>query len=1189
MRKILGITIICLLIIAIADLSISTAEFTLINVYWGTYDNPQKAHPGSKNARLNIEVRNDLDLDLVSVVGCLKLPQGFHSSTGDNITCTTGFDEEDRTYIEKGEVFRFTYYINIDNNTEPGTYYAELNITYVSQEAEEGWYVLNVPLTVSQIPSVELEVTDTYWIYAGTQTTPYPGSRDLTLTIVVKNLGDENITDVRAILELPEVFEPDTIRSYLPMIPSESSAQLVFSGISVKKNATPGLYEALLRLNFTYTVYSQVNVEAQRSLHVELEVNEAPKPGLRIVRVQWGSTTPQLAYPGARNLALLIELENLGDYSVTAIDATLELPSGLTYIYGGSTITIHKDITLGIGSSTDLLFPGIYVDQDIRPGTYIAKLRINCSLMIDTSQIRTTQELEVPIIINEIKPNLSIIYIQWRHGTQSAVSLPGSTDLVLEIGVANHGEYRIASIIPEVSLPNGFRLLSISGSCISGCARASTCNLLLTLNISNFIKPGRYIANLTFKYVINPGNGEAIDTTSFTIPIYIDNPDLYDTVLELIKVKWGSGAAPQVVYPGSKHVVLQVTMINHGIYTAQGLVVELETPEVFEIIIGKDTCSASLPPGASCNALFYVDIDPNATPSVYEIKINVHYSLNIYGAHLEKYRSFKALVKVDRPLGSLSYIDIINSYWSNNYPVYPGDENVTYIITIANRAPYSISGLKAKLKLPPKIIVSNGTESTTYLPGPIPPNQVAIISFTLTIDKSIEPGVYTGELILNYILNSGGEGLELTENKTISIRIHKLKGFEPLTTMWLNRSAAPGDVGSVLVIAIRNSEVPSMKGIYADIVLPPGFLYTINWSRYARITPTAIIPNVLSPQELERLISRATYIQTLQLSASIGDVLIFSIPLAIMDNVKPGNYTLSLKLDFIDHWNSKQFINISIKFWLLGSTRYIEIKRSKATLIIGERESRIVFKLRNIGSAPAYEVYVAIAGLPPGISITSPIEYVPQINPGDEVELSFKAVANPLSTYMGPMPALVVIIFADPLGYRHIINQSITIFVEGYSKFKIIDITTEPKPAVIGRKLTISGTLINLGTAIAKYTEIYLRSPILLNTSTSYMYLGDVDIGAQMPFSLEAYVKNGTAPGKYVVEIILKYRNVYNEEMTKRFNITIEVSEKPLVTTPTRIPIISDTYRIIVIVAVILFMVLVGIAMTRYLRRVRPS
>mgnify|MGYP000341890873 CR=1 FL=1 len=1182
--------LLCLLIIAIIDLATVSAEFTLINVYWGTYNNPQKAHPGSRNAQLNIEIRNDLGLDLVSVVGCLKLPQGFHSSiTGDNVTCTTGFTEGGRGYIESGEVFRLTYYIDIGSYVEPGTYYAELNISYISQDTEEGWYELHIPLTVSQIPSIELEVVDSYWIYAGTQTVPYPGSTDLTLAIVVKNLGNENITDVRAILELPEVFEPSTLRSYLPIIPSKSSAQLVFSGISVKRNASPGVYGALLRVNFTYTVYSQVTVEDQQSLDVKLEVSKSPEPGLRIVRVQWGSTTPQPAYPGARNLALLVEIENLGNYPITAIDATLELPRGFTYIYGGSTIDIHRDVTIGIGGSTTLLFPGIYISQDIEPGAYIAKLRVNCSLIIDTSQIRSVQELEVPIIVSGIEPNLSIIYIQWRYGTQPAVPLPGSRNLVLEIGIANHGEHSIASVVPEISLPKGFRLLNVGGSCIGGCARASVCNLLLTLNISNSIEPGNYVINLVLRYIANPGNGEVLDKALFAIPIHIDNPDLYDTKLELIKVKWGPGLGPQVVYPGSRHVALQVAIINHGIYTAQGVVVELEAPEGFKIIISKDTCSASLLPGTSCTATFYVDIDLNTTPNIYEVIINTHYFLDVYGAYLERSKTLKTFIEVSKPAGTLSYIDIVGSYWLNNYPVYPGDENATYVVTIANKAPYPVSGLKAELKLPSEVVLSNDSSSTTYLPGPIPPKQVAIITFTLSISRNAKPGIYRGELILNYILESGGSGLEITETKYVDVRIHKLGGFEPITPLWLNRSAAPGDVGSVLVITIRNSEVPSMKGIYADLALPPGFLYTINWSRYARITPVAIVPSILTPQELEKIISRAIYMQSLQLSAGIGDVLVFSIPLAIMENVRPGSYTLLLKLDFVDQWDSKQSIEIPIKFWLLGSTKYMEIMGSKAVLELGERRSRIVFRLKNVGSGPAYEVYVAIARVSPGISITSAVKYIPKIDPGEEIELCFEAVANPSSPYTGPMPALVMIIFADPLGYRHIVNQSITIYVEGYSKFKVIDVTVEPKPAVIGRKLTISGTLINLGTAIAKYSEIYLRSPILMNASTSYMYLGDVDVGAQMPFSLEAYVRNDTKPGKYIVEIILRYRNIYNEEVIRSFNISIEVAEVSPVTTPTQILFAGDMYRIAVIIAVVLFMILVGIAMTRYLRKVPRS
>jgi hypothetical protein len=90
----------------------------------------------------------------------------------------------------------------------------------------------------------------------------------------------------------------------------------------------------------------------------------------------------------------------------------------------------------------------------------------------------------------------------------------------------------------------------------------------------------------------------------------------------------------------------------------------------------------------------------------------------------------------------------------------------------------------------------------------------------------------------------------------------------------------------------------------------------------------------------------------------------------------------------------------------------------------------------------------------------------------------------------------------------------------------VYDKSVSPQPATNGSRIEITTTLLNKGNVVAMYVNASIQpSTILLLTSESTTYIGDVEENSQSPFTLATYVKNNVESGTYPIKIKVSYRD----------------------------------------------------------------
>ncbi|MGC8911474.1 MAG: hypothetical protein ACP5K8_05320 [Nitrososphaeria archaeon] len=1168
--------------------------FTFVNSVWGSPSSPQKVYPGSSNVNLILSFRNDHNQSLASVYITLYLPNGIESYDGKNNITSRGYVQEDnsiRYNIGSGEIFQANFILNILDDVEPKEYNCTASIEYYISPYTVGEENVTVWFTISSFPTYSFNFIESYWTTStGYRVNGSSGARNLNLNIVVKNLGEDTINSVSAKLYLGNSFYPQTSTSSANNVGKNELFTLTFNQVSIPVTTGPGTYVLNLELNCTFQGYGNAVSLQSYTVQVAVDVVAPSSPNLRLVKVSWRNY--EKAYPGARAIFLDATVQNFGEYTISESLIRLYLPKGFTDTFGKNIVNTTSSASIGYGEFATYSIGPIYVGSNIVPGIYYGNATIECVGSRDNSQLLLVQNITIPLIVSKYTPNLDVSSVEWLYGGQPAVALPGAQNIQLSITLVNRGEESLSGFSVSPTLPEGFKLLGenvFSGTVPTG----SSFTISFYLNISQGVKPNNYIIPVALTFNLNPTSSNTIVSSGFMVPVWVEDPKNFDSEVKLVNVFWGTYGNPITVYPGSKFVPLTVEVANVGLYTVHGLHLKLYTPEAFETIVGQVDFSASMPTGSFSTSTFYLNIKFEALPKKYNITLQENYFISLYGAQILKTRNLTAEVMVFEHSIKQPYVKIVSCGWGNGYPVYPGTENATLNVVISNQAPYSISGIYATLK-PPKVFSESWFEGLeAYVSGPLAPWQTTTLSFKLNIGSNTLPKDYPANLTIEYTLLSGGNNVRVKEENILQIKVNMLNPPEHVYSSWVRYSPGPGNKGAILLLVFRNSEVPIMRGTYVTVTLPKGFKSTVTGSEKVNVTPSSFSPTT-QVQDILNLFSGQTFtfaqnLPTPQAQIGKGDLIALPLQVDVEPEASLGKYYLFAEFNFIDQWGCVQKTVSIASFTLLGSTNMVEVVEGKSKLFIGSRSAVIELFIRNNGTAPLRDVYVAIGGAPQGIAVSSSVKYVPEIGPKCEVNLTWLASVNPQTPYTGSLPILVVVSFVDQLGYRRTFNQTAIIYVEGIVELKLMDTTVSPQTIYSGETLTVSTTVLNLGTYKAKNVEANVVGSFLENVTGSYTFVGDVDVGAQVPISLQARVTD--VVGERTLYLIIRYRNVFNEPITQVYPINVTIASKPTTTTTTRIPLVEfiDTYRFVFIILILGFLVASGILIYRLYQRTKKA
>ncbi|MEM1794872.1 MAG: hypothetical protein QXI00_00455 [Sulfolobales archaeon] len=1123
-----------------------------------SYWSPGPAYPGSSRLSLTLVIEN---YDYVSLYGSVvKLFSEIlepRESTVSNVAISS-FSRS--TVVFSG--------LSIPRTVAPGEY--SLGVLLDSLVNSGGTiYAVTIEFYVRtrvvEPPTPNLEVVGYGWADGKA----FGHSIGNTLRLHMRNSDPSvAIRSLKATLHLPECFKIDEVSKTLAIsatVAYGSTVTLEFKNIDVFCDG--GTYRA----NLTVEVIGEI---AGSSFWQDLAYSlvlyvESPVLNVDVLSAGWVSG---LAYSNSSRLTPYI----------TFISYTREsLASTVVYVKpinarlsDGSTVTaVAVREPVPYGSSFTVRLPTLEVD-DV-DGSVKLELLVTALVRYGQSLYNASRKIDVelPLVYEN---NLVVSWSQVEYGGSPSPLLPTARGVRVSTLITNRRSEPISITRIKTVTPLGLKVLGIEGDCSRvTLAGGGTCTLSVVLQIQDDVKPSTYTLELEVEYVKTIAGASLYNTEVLYIPLQVEALEDYTPDVRLLEVFWGV-QQPVPAFPNSRYVPVTIVFQNLGRYDAVSVSArawsDLLTP-----IVDSAACAARLPQGGTCSIVLYFDI-PASTGGFLWLNVSLEYYMTAFGtnARIVKLYSVQLYVEPFEQYGGA--LVPISWGWLNNYNVFPNTENATYVVTIANRIPYSVTGVMVELYLPQGFRGNRGSVSIAYIDGPIRSYSSVNIGFRVTVGN-VAPGTYSAVMRLDYVVLSGGPGVRVAVEHKVEIAVvDDSRAVEVVSTSWLEGSVEPGTYGALLNLVVRNNFVDGMTGVFLQLELPRGVFSSIDNTSTVRLPPISqqVIQSFVGTGRLQQtvLTQLLQQVSATSTSHSRGDMINFVVPLNLLVNAT-GTYVANATLYYIDSWGTPRQCKFEVPLTVLGSTRYVEAYLDGGTLRISSRFTQAVLKLRNVGSSPAYNVYVTIyptAQLP--VLIASPaVNYVDKIDPNRDVELVLTLVYNPMGVYVtgaqtvvsyGTVPLLVGVIYRDVSGRPKMFNTTLVVVVEPF-----VDLVLRDTRAVVSAgTIRASGVVVNYGSATAFRAGVRICTHV---NECAESFIGDIEPGAQRAFSVSLVTQASVRD----VNLTLFYYNAYNE--LQYFTYSLPVSA---VTTPTPATTPAEqlfvTERWVAIAAVAGFLVVVA-------------
>ncbi|TRM85729.1 hypothetical protein DJ526_10915, partial [Sulfolobus sp. A20-N-G8] len=191
------------------------------------------------------------------------------------------------------------------NISTTGVYYIHLKIVYYNGVKQ----IIKVPIYIQSNNEISLEGI---WGSLSNPEVVAPGENNVPLTLVVKNLGENLLSNVTLMLQSHYPIQFLQNNATVGFVPAGSYNYATVIA-NVYSNATPGVYY----IPITVQIYNGYRQVFRMPVYILGYVNFSASS-------VWGTTSsPMVVGPGENNVPLTIILQNLGNSLVTNI--TLDL------------------------------------------------------------------------------------------------------------------------------------------------------------------------------------------------------------------------------------------------------------------------------------------------------------------------------------------------------------------------------------------------------------------------------------------------------------------------------------------------------------------------------------------------------------------------------------------------------------------------------------------------------------------------------------------------------------------------------------------------------------------------------------------------------------------------------------------------------------------------------------------------
>ncbi len=1161
----LVLTLISALTPFIAGIITSATNLELVSVSLTNTAGEPRAYPGSRGVTYAVEVRVVGNETLYGLQACFTMPSQIELVGPSCVEATT----PNGTYAGEfapGDVAVFRTIINIPKDTRPGTYNADLNISYKpgSPLATPVYEELTAEVKVSRYPTPEVIIAEAWW----SPEEVFPGTEGATLYLRLVNTGDVDISKAYLTASLDPVFHPSTLRTEMRGLASGDWLIVSVGQTSIYSSTPSRDYTVNVTLEAQVVTPDGVTYTATVVDNVEVRVSEPPPLPLEVIDsgwvqgAAWGTTSYLTAY---------VTLRVTDQVRIERLVANLTLPTGISSRDGSSVITTTLNTPVSYGDTFTLNFGPLNTTS---APTDLAELTIVALASKDGAEFWVTWSTSVNLSTVSESP-VRLVRTGWFYSGQPADVLPTAKGVEFRVYLMNAGHDTVRSIeVLNVTAPPYMRLRDVRGC--GPVSAGATCYLSLVFDIKTDASPGEAVIGVTYSYTVGDGQAILWGTDEVTVKAAISDPRDLDPAPIVTGVWWGTQPSHQE--PMDRVATVTIALTNPGRYPANSLIVNALLSGAAPMR-SSGTCTPSLQPGASCTLTLYYDLG-NVSEGDLVLDISMTYYLTQYGAHY----GFTKHLTYTLPIEEINIpgkggLEPVDWGWSGD-PVMPGTENATLYVTIANNLPYPVAGIRVTLyPVTPNLTTDSGRPETAYVSGPVQTAQTFTVTYQMSAVRA-SPGTYPLRIDILYLIESGGPGLEGHDVWVINASVTEEGVIEYVTSGWAGKQPGPGTYGATYVVVLRNLGDWTVHSAIARLELPEGFTATTDNSSTAS-SPATFTPSPPTTPTLQDIIAALTPQQAgAQEQASKGDLLVFSFNINVFAD--PGTYYGTLNVSFVDGWGTVRYYGLRIPLTVLGTTNAIVVWSDSTLKFLGG-EGNVTVKISNVGEAPANSVTLFVYSTNPVVVVKKSVYYLGKIPPNTEIEVTVPVYINPATqtglpyiTSFGNIPLMAYVVATDPSGSLIRMNQTFSVPVEPYTYPVLQDVNAKQ----VGTRVKIVGTLTNLGTAPVLSAAAY----IIDEDGNTYgpSLIGDVDPASQASFSLEAEADKVMDR----VTLVINYTTPLGRVETIKHVYTLTYEEIVSTTTPLPQTFVGlTTYEWVVVAFVGAFLAFTALAIRSYLKR----
>ena len=321
------------------------------------------------------------------------------------------------------------------------------------------------------------------------------------------------------------------------------------------------------------------------------------------------------------------------------------------------------------------------------------------------------------------------------------------------------------------------------------------------------------------------------------------------------------------------------------------------------------------------------------------------------------------------PTSSGERLVVVDAVWgasSNPEKAIPGDKNIQLSLVVANIGNKPICSLEAELQPPypgTSLPVENWDGSKqirAYVMQQIPAGSTASLPFRLNVLGDAVPGRYPVSVRLSYRECTSTQDIlptaQTTTSTTIQVWAPPTIGF--IDARWfvdgLERPVGPGSGVAVLKISLEAPTDMSISNVEGILLPPAGF------------RPGESLSSV--------------YLGFV----SAGGTFTLSYPLLVSDETNPGTYDFELMLRFRNKYGTH--ITNRVRFPVKVSGVEELVLESPVQTVSKGSLGYLLVKVRNTGTAPAYNINLDVRPEKAGIQLLETSLELGLLSPGKEVE-----------------------------------------------------------------------------------------------------------------------------------------------------------------------------------------------------------